>query len=44
LTGKPEPLAEIDGWLRPYRRLWSDALEHHLDTMPDPVPDPAEDS
>ncbi|TQS21009.1 helix-turn-helix transcriptional regulator [Microbispora sp. KK1-11] len=34
----PEPLAEIDAWLAPYRRLWSDsfdALERHLDTMPD---------
>jgi DNA-binding transcriptional ArsR family regulator len=28
------PLAEIDEWLAPYRRLWSkrlDALERHLD-------------
>ncbi|XVQ86009.1 ArsR/SmtB family transcription factor [Microbispora siamensis] len=35
----PEPLAEIDAWLAPYRRLWSesfDALERHLDTMPEP--------
>ncbi|MEU7878299.1 ArsR/SmtB family transcription factor [Microbispora bryophytorum] len=34
----PEPLAEIDTWLAPYRRLWSDgfdALERHLDTTPD---------
>ncbi|GAB3163297.1 ArsR/SmtB family transcription factor [Microbispora hainanensis] len=34
----PEPLAEIDAWLAPYRRLWSDsfdALERHLDAMPD---------
>ncbi|MBE3008192.1 winged helix-turn-helix transcriptional regulator [Microbispora sp. NEAU-D428] len=34
----PEPLAEIDAWLAPYRRLWSesfDALERHLDTMPE---------
>ena len=34
----PEPLAEIDPWLAPYRRLWSDgfdALERHLDTTPD---------
>lgn len=32
------PLAEIDAWLAPYRRLWNDrldALERHLDTMPD---------
>src|ERR1700716_917450 len=35
---RAEPLAEVDAWLRPYRRLWSDrldALERHLDTMPD---------
>jgi DNA-binding transcriptional ArsR family regulator len=28
------PLAELDAWLEPYRRLWNrhlDALEHHLD-------------
>jgi DNA-binding transcriptional ArsR family regulator len=28
------PLAELDAWLEPYRRLWDqrlDALEHHLD-------------
>ncbi|GAA2617891.1 metalloregulator ArsR/SmtB family transcription factor [Actinomadura fulvescens] len=34
----PEPLAEIDEWLAPYRRMWTrslDALERHLDTMPD---------
>lgn len=33
---RPEPLAEIDAWLAPYRRLWAgslDALERHLDTM-----------
>src|SRR3954451_23773379 len=31
---RPEPLAEIDAWLQPYRRLWSGtlaALEEHLD-------------
>jgi len=31
---RPEPLAEIDGWLSPYRRLWAkrlDDLERHLD-------------
>lgn len=31
---RPEPLAEIDEWLEPYRQLWSarlDALERHLD-------------
>jgi DNA-binding transcriptional ArsR family regulator len=30
----PEPLAELDAWLAPYRRFWSerlDALERHLD-------------
>jgi DNA-binding transcriptional ArsR family regulator len=34
---RPEPLAEIDAWLTPYRRMWDaglDALERHLDTMP----------
>ena len=33
-----EPLAEVDAWLEPYRRLWAsrlDALERHLDAMPD---------
>ena len=31
---RPEPLAEVDAWLEPYRRFWSarlDALEAHLD-------------
>jgi DNA-binding transcriptional ArsR family regulator len=31
---RPDPLAEIDAWLAPYRRLWEerlDALERHLD-------------
>ena len=35
---RPEPLAEVDAWLAPYRRLWTDrldALERHLDTMPE---------
>jgi DNA-binding transcriptional ArsR family regulator len=30
----PRPLAELDAWLQPYRRLWDeslDALERHLD-------------
>jgi DNA-binding transcriptional ArsR family regulator len=30
------PLAEIDEWLAPYRRLWTnslDALERHLENM-----------
>src|SRR3984957_7441546 len=32
---RPEPLAEIDHWLAPYRELWSsslDRLERHLDS------------
>jgi DNA-binding transcriptional ArsR family regulator len=35
---RPEPLQAVDEWLAPYRRLWSgrlDALERHLDAMPD---------
>jgi DNA-binding transcriptional ArsR family regulator len=35
---RPEPLAEIDEWLAPYRRLWAstlDALERHLDERED---------
>jgi DNA-binding transcriptional ArsR family regulator len=35
---RPEPLAELDAWLAPYRRLWShrlDALERHLDEQED---------
>jgi hypothetical protein len=31
---EPKPLAELDAWLAPYRRLWDeslDALERHLD-------------
>ena len=31
---RPEPFAELDAWLAPYRRLWDerlDALERHLD-------------
>jgi DNA-binding transcriptional ArsR family regulator len=42
---RPEPLAELDAWLAPYRRLWDgrfDALERHLDAMPDD-PDPEEE-
>ena len=33
---RPEPLAEVDAWLAPYRRLWADrldALERHLDAQ-----------
>lgn len=35
---RPEPLVELDSWLAPYRTLWNsslDALERHLDSMPD---------
>jgi DNA-binding transcriptional ArsR family regulator len=31
---RPEPLADVDAWLAPYRRLWAqrlDDLEQHLD-------------
>jgi DNA-binding transcriptional ArsR family regulator len=34
----PAPLAELDAWLAPYRRLWAgrlDRLEAHLDDMTD---------
>lgn len=43
---RTEPLEEIDAWLQPYRRLWAgrlDALERHLDTMPD-LPTDRDDS
>ncbi|MEQ4204941.1 metalloregulator ArsR/SmtB family transcription factor [Actinopolymorpha sp. B17G11] len=42
---RPEPLVELDAWLAPYRRLWADrldALERHLDTMPDTPVSPQE--
>ena len=32
----PEPLRELEAWLAPFRRFWSDrvdALERHLDRM-----------
>jgi DNA-binding transcriptional ArsR family regulator len=35
---RPAPLAEVDAWLAPYRRMWTnslDALERHLETMGD---------
>ena len=35
---RAEPLAEIDEWLEPYRRHWSDrldALERHLEENPE---------
>lgn len=34
----PDPLAELDAWLEPYRRLWTrrlDDLERHLDESAD---------
>jgi len=34
----PGPLADLDAWLAPYRRLWTgrlDQLAAHLDDMPD---------
>ena len=37
-----EPLREVDAWLEPYRRMWTehlDALHRHLDAMPDDLPD-----
>jgi DNA-binding transcriptional ArsR family regulator len=33
---KPEPFQEVEDWLEPFRRFWSehvDALERHLDRM-----------
>jgi DNA-binding transcriptional ArsR family regulator len=41
---EPAPLAALDVWLGPYRRMWAaslDALAQHLDTMTDD--DPQED-
>jgi DNA-binding transcriptional ArsR family regulator len=38
---RPEPLAEVDAWLAPYRRLWAQrlaALERHLDEHDDKEP------
>ena len=34
---RPEPLAELDEWLAPYRRLWNrslDKLDRHLEEHP----------
>jgi DNA-binding transcriptional ArsR family regulator len=34
----PEPLAAMDEWLRPYRRMWAERLDRltlHLDEMDD---------
>lgn len=36
----PRPLAELDAWLEPYRRIWDarlDALERHLDRTSSPT-------
>jgi DNA-binding transcriptional ArsR family regulator len=35
----PQPLAELDAWLEPYRKLWNerlDLLERHLKERPKP--------
>ncbi|MBK1788531.1 ArsR/SmtB family transcription factor [Prauserella cavernicola] len=44
---RPEPLLEVESWLAPYRRFWDerlDALERHLDAMPDDDLDGKDDS
>lgn len=36
---RPEPLAELDAWLAPYRKFWDaslDRLAAHLDTRREP--------
>lgn len=41
---RPEPLSELDDWLAPYRQMWEehlDALERHLESMPDTSDDPS---
>jgi DNA-binding transcriptional ArsR family regulator len=38
---RPEPLRAVDEWLEPYRRSWSERLDHlerHLDEMPNDNP------
>lgn len=38
---RAEPLRQLDGWLEPYRMLWSgrlDELERHLDRHPRSAP------
>jgi DNA-binding transcriptional ArsR family regulator len=43
---EPAPLAALDGWLQPYRRLWAerlDGLARHLDAMDDLSPDDRRD-
>jgi DNA-binding transcriptional ArsR family regulator len=35
---RPEPLREVDAWLAPYRKLWTDRIDRlagHLDSLPD---------
>lgn len=35
---RPQPLAEVDAWLEPYRAFWSarlEALERHLEENPE---------
>ena len=42
----PAPLAAMDNWLRPYRRLWAgrlDGLARHLDAMGELSPDDGKD-
>jgi DNA-binding transcriptional ArsR family regulator len=37
-TLRPQPMQELDAWLAPYRRLWSDSLDalgRHLDRQDD---------
>ena len=39
---RPEPLQELDAWLAPFRRFWSEhveALERHLDRMEQATPE-----
>jgi DNA-binding transcriptional ArsR family regulator len=41
---RPGPLAELDAWLAPYRRMWQDSLdtlERHLDAMAAAAPEAA---
>ncbi|MEV6670832.1 metalloregulator ArsR/SmtB family transcription factor [Streptomyces sp. NPDC051162] len=39
----PAPIAELDAWLAPYRRLWNDSLDalgHRLDSAAPPLEPP----
>jgi DNA-binding transcriptional ArsR family regulator len=43
---RPQPLAELDEWLAPYRRFWTDrldALERYLDENDRKTPETKED-